>query len=87
MGGKKVKVPVDKRGHSRKVIKREHGIVGLQMDSRKNGERQKREWWRVTTGLIPVSNGKLEKILKHNKFIFSINPSSDIMGNKLKEKD
>lgn len=56
------------------------------MDSKKNGERQKREW-RVTKGLLPVSNGKLEKVLKHNKFIFSINPSTDIMGNKLKEKD
>lgn len=61
-------------------------MTWLQMDSKKNGERQKREW-RVTKGLLPVSNGKLEKVLKHNKFIFSINPSTDIMGNKLKEKD
>ena len=32
-------------------------------------------------------SGELEKILKHNKFVFWINPSGDIMGNKLKEKD
>lgn len=85
---KKLRVPLEKRGHSRKGLKREQGMVPLaatwsprQMEGGKEGEQ-----WMVTRCLSHVDSEELEKVLKHNQFVFWINPSGGMMGHKFKKK-